>query len=555
MKSSQTSSIRNRPWRLFAVLGAVTLLAAVLSMALGPVSVAPWDVLAALFSGSDGSAEARIVLYARLPRTAGCILAGAALAVSGALTQSVLANPLASPGTIGVNSGAGVAAAICCAVAPTSQALVPIAAFIGAMAATLLVLFIAERTGAAKITLVLAGVAISNVLSAGVDAVVTFAPDALNAYSDFRIGSLENLTLSRLAAPAIVTGAALIAAFSRPGGRCGQLCRTAGLHRAHSAAHNPALHRRRGAVSAARERARRRGPAARLRPGLAAALRPVRAACRHNPGLHRRPLLHLAAAAAEKGAHHMIELKGLRAGYHGAEILRGIDLTFAPGKVTVICGPNGCGKSTLLKAALGMIPTTGGEVYIDGDELSTLTRREIAQRAAYMPQDHGVPSITVRRMALHGRFPYLSYPRRYAKTDYEAAERALERADALSIADKSLPELSGGQRQRAYLAMALAQETTSVLMDEPTAFLDIPHQLAVMDTARSLAKEGRAVVLVLHDLTLALKRADAVAVMRSGELLGFGSGEEVYESGALGEAMGVAIRRTMTPDGWQYYYA
>ena len=223
----------------------------------------------------------------------------------------------------------------------------------------------------------------------------------------------------------------------------------------------------------------------------------------------------------------MIELKGLRAGYHGAEILRGIDLTFAPGKVTVICGPNGCGKSTLLKAALGMIPTTGGEVYIDGDELSTLTRREIAQRAAYMPQDHGVPSITVRRMALHGRFPYLSYPRRYAKTDYEAAERALERADALSIADKSLPELSGGQRQRAYLAMALAQETTSVLMDEPTAFLDIPHQLAVMDTARSLAEEGRAVVLVLHDLTLALKRADAVAVMRSGELLGFGSGEEL----------------------------
>ncbi len=214
MKSSQIFSIRNRPWRLFTALGGVTLLAAVLSMALGPVAVAPWDVLSALFSGSDGSAESRIVLYARLPRTVGCILAGAALAVSGALTQSVLANPLASPGTIGVNSGAGVAAAVCCAVAPTSQALVPIAAFAGAMAAALLVLFIAERTGAAKITLVLAGVAISNVLSAGVDAVVTFAPDALNAYSDFRIGSLENLTLSRLAAPAVVTGAALIAAFS-----------------------------------------------------------------------------------------------------------------------------------------------------------------------------------------------------------------------------------------------------------------------------------------------------------------------------------------------------
>lgn len=214
MKSSPTSSTHNHSWRLFAVLAAVTVAAAVLSMALGPVFVSPTEVLRALFSGNDGSAEAKIVLYSRLPRTAGCLLAGAALAVSGALTQSVLANPLASPGTIGVNAGAGVAAAVCCAVAPTSLAVIPVAAFVGAMAATLLVLFIAERTGAAKITLVLAGVAISNILSAGVDAVTIFVPDALNAYSDFRIGSLENLTLARLAAPAVVTAVALIIAFS-----------------------------------------------------------------------------------------------------------------------------------------------------------------------------------------------------------------------------------------------------------------------------------------------------------------------------------------------------
>ena len=175
--------------------------------------VSPWRVVSALFTGADGSVEANIALYARLPRVCGCILAGAALALSGAITQSVLANPLASPGTIGVNSGAGVAAAICCAVAPTAQALVPIAAFIGAMAAAMLVLFIAERTGAAKITLVLAGVAISNILSAGVDAVVTFAPEALNVYSDFRIGSLENLTMQRLLYPAIVTALAMAAAF------------------------------------------------------------------------------------------------------------------------------------------------------------------------------------------------------------------------------------------------------------------------------------------------------------------------------------------------------
>ena len=161
----------------------------------------------------------------------------------------------------------------------------------------------------------------------------------------------------------------------------------------------------------------------------------------------------------------MIELRNLRAGYRGEDVLRGVSLRFEAGKVSVLCGPNGCGKSTLLKAALGIIPRTGGEVYIDGDELGALTRREIAQRAAYMPQDRGAPSISVRRMVLHGRFPYLTWPRRYSGADYAAAERALERADALDIASRSMTELSGGQRQRAYLAMALAQETGSVLMD------------------------------------------------------------------------------------------
>ncbi len=250
----------------------------------------------------------------------------------------------------------------------------------------------------------------------------------------------------------------------------------------------------------------------------------------------------------------MIELRGLCAGYRGREVLHGVSLRFEPGRVTVLCGPNGCGKSTLLKAALGIIPRTGGEAYIDGDEAGSLSRREIARRAAYMPQDRGAPSITVRRMALHGRFPYLGWPRRYSRADYDAAERALERADALEIAGDSLAELSGGQRQRAYLAMALAQDTANLLMDEPTAFLDAAHQLAVMDMARSLAGEGRAVALVLHDLCLALRRADTLAVLDGGRLLDCGAPQEVYERGAVRRAFGVEPRRVMTEDGWQYYY-
>lgn len=251
----------------------------------------------------------------------------------------------------------------------------------------------------------------------------------------------------------------------------------------------------------------------------------------------------------------MIELRSLRAGYRDGAVIEDVSLSFPAGKVTVLCGPNGCGKSTLLRASIGMIPRLGGEVYIDGDELSTLTRREVAQRAAYMPQERPVPSISVRRMALHGRFPYLGWPRRYTREDYAAAERALARADAAELADKPLPELSGGERQRAYLAMALSQETASVLMDEPTAFLDAAHQLAVMDTAASLAREGRAVVLVLHDLCLAMKRADRLAILADGALAALGAPEEIFTSGVVDRVFGVSLRRVETDSGWQYYFA
>ena len=200
MKNLQTSSIRTRtrPARLFAALAAVCLAACCMSLALGPVNVPLPHVLRALFSGEAATAAERIALYSRLPRTCGCLIAGAALAVSGAVIQGVLSNPLAAPNVIGVNAGAGLAAALCCAIAPSAYTLAPLAAFAGALFSVLLVLLIAERTGASRITLVLAGVAVSGILSAGIDAIVTFRPEALNGYSDFRIGSLANLTMQRI---------------------------------------------------------------------------------------------------------------------------------------------------------------------------------------------------------------------------------------------------------------------------------------------------------------------------------------------------------------------
>lgn len=136
-------------------------------------------------------------------------------------------------------------------------------------------------------------------------------------------------------------------------------------------------------------------------------------------------------------------------------------------------------------------------------------------------------------MVLHGRFPYLSFPRRYRKSDYAAVRRAMEKADALELADRPMQELSGGQRQKVYLAMALAQETPAVFMDEPTTFLDVRHQMDVMRTARGLADGGKAVVLVSHDLCQALRTADRVALLADGRLCMAGTPEQVYAGGAL----------------------
>lgn len=193
------------------VLAAFT---AVLSISLGAVPVAPGEVLGVLTGRLWGTTAAHIVQYVRLPRTCACLLAGMALAVSGAIIQGVLANPLAAPNIIGVNSGAGLMVALCCAVAPTAAALVPVMAFLGALAGVLVVLLIARRTGASRITVVLAGVAVTSIFGAGIDAVVTFAPEALNGYSDFRIGGFAGLTIDRVATAFWMILVALAAAFS-----------------------------------------------------------------------------------------------------------------------------------------------------------------------------------------------------------------------------------------------------------------------------------------------------------------------------------------------------
>lgn len=249
-----------------------------------------------------------------------------------------------------------------------------------------------------------------------------------------------------------------------------------------------------------------------------------------------------------------MELRQLWAGYGEHMVLDGIDLALRPGEVLALLGPNGSGKSTLIRAALGLLPLAGGQVLIDGTDAAALSPRQRAQKAAYLPQTRPVPNITALRMVLHGRFPHLTYPRRFRQEDYAAAMAALEQADAACLARRPMPELSGGQRQRVYLAMALAQDAPTLFLDEPTAFLDVSHQLEVGRLAGQLARQGKAVVLVLHDLPLALSTADRLAVLKEGRLLAVDGPEALCADGILNSVFGIELGRVMTDRGWRYYY-
>lgn len=248
----------------------------------------------------------------------------------------------------------------------------------------------------------------------------------------------------------------------------------------------------------------------------------------------------------------MLQMKNMCAGYGGKEVLHDISMEFEQGKITALIGPNGCGKSTLLKTLVRIQPHTAGQILVKGIPIENWSSTELAKQVAYLPQSKKAPDISVLKMVLHGRFAYLSYPRKYRVQDYEIAKKALQWAGMEDMAEEQVSRLSGGMQQKVYIAMALAQDSDTILLDEPTTYLDIAHQLRLMEMARNLADQGKAVVMVLHDLSQALRTADKVILLKEGGVISEGTSEEVYKSGTLQQTFGVQIDRVHTASGWHY---
>ena len=219
----------------------------------------------------------------------------------------------------------------------------------------------------------------------------------------------------------------------------------------------------------------------------------------------------------------------------------------------VILGPNGCGKSTLLKVLAGLLQPRCGTVRIDGKALSDISGKELARVLAYLPQSRPVPEITVERLVLHGRFPYLGYPRRYREQDRESARKAMAAVGVDVLASRELSTLSGGERQKAYIAMALAQDTPYILLDEPTIYLDIDRQLEVMRLCCGMRDAGKTVLVVLHDLSLALRFADRILLMQQGASVFEGTPAELAASDALDRVFHVHAQPVTAPDGSVQY--
>ena len=219
----------------------------------------------------------------------------------------------------------------------------------------------------------------------------------------------------------------------------------------------------------------------------------------------------------------LISIDGVHARHGARAVLHDITLDLAPGEVSVIAGPNGCGKSTLLRCIARLHQPSAGRICIGSEDVWAMRGRDSARRVAMLPQAPLTPeAITVAALVRYGRHPHQGLLRQWSQQDELAVQTALRDSGTLALAARPVSELSGGQRQRCWLAMALAQDTPVLLLDEPTSMLDLGHQVEVLDLVRRLARAGRTVVMVLHDLAAAARYGDTLIALHGGRVIASG---------------------------------
>jgi iron complex transport system ATP-binding protein len=248
-------------------------------------------------------------------------------------------------------------------------------------------------------------------------------------------------------------------------------------------------------------------------------------------------------------AAHQLTANAITLAYGDRTVVKSLDLAVAPGRITAIVGANGCGKSTLLRALSRLLVPRSGAVVLDGHELHRLHAKQVARMLGLLPQNPIAPEgIAVADLVGRGRHPHQRALAPWTRRDHEAVAEALEMTDTIDLADRAVDELSGGQRQRVWIAMALAQETDILLLDEPTSFLDVAHQIEVLDLLVDLNRtRGTTVVMVLHDLNLAARYADEMVAMHDGCIHAKGRPHEVITSDLVREVFGVDCEVIVDP--------
>lgn len=251
----------------------------------------------------------------------------------------------------------------------------------------------------------------------------------------------------------------------------------------------------------------------------------------------------------------MLEFRHVSANCNLVPILNDISVCFQKGEITTVIGPNGCGKTTLLQCLNGSSKVTAGSILLDGRDYLSMSLKERARRLSFLPQVRTIiPALPVRTLVEHGRFPYLGFSRRKTQKDIEIVENAMNFTQIRPYATQQADTLSGGIRQRAFFAMTLAQDCDYIVLDEPTTYLDLNGQREFMEMILQLKKQGKTVILVLHDLGQALRISDTLVIMQDRKIAATATPQECLQRHIIEDVFNVQIKIFCDADGYFYFF-